>query len=267
MQDQTSPGTGPVDDAAASELPRSLVLSWGLDLGPRRGPKPALSATDIAAAAVRIADADGLGAVSMSRVAAECGVTSMALYRYVDGKDDLVDLMLDQAYGLPKLPPPRRGRWRHNLQTWAMAIRDGLLAHPWVLHVPISEPPLTHNQVCWTEAGLVALAGTALTSQQKLSSMLLVDVYARGQTLLALGITSGGRDGDLDPVEVSRRYGSRLAYLVGRAPEQFPQLRLAIQDGSLGDEDDDFATTEFLFGLRTILDGIEALIQRSTGRP
>ena len=74
----------------SDDLPRVLQLLWGLDAPGRRGPKPALSLHQIGAAAVRIADAEGLGAVSMSRVAGELGYTTMSLYRYVESKDDLL---------------------------------------------------------------------------------------------------------------------------------------------------------------------------------
>src|SRR5207253_2790191 len=78
---------------------KSLELLWGLRSRPTRGPKPALTIEQIVAAAVGIADTEGLVAMSMRRVADELGVGAMTLYRYVPGKAELLDVMLDSVYG------------------------------------------------------------------------------------------------------------------------------------------------------------------------
>lgn len=84
------------------ELPRVLQQLWGIEGRQRPGPKPAFHISDIARAAVKLADAGGLAAVSMSKVAAELGFTTMSLYRYVDAKDDLYVVMLEHAFGTPR---------------------------------------------------------------------------------------------------------------------------------------------------------------------
>src|SRR5215469_11704523 len=80
-------------------LPAGLEAAWGLRGRPHKGPRPGLSLERIVAAAVRVADAEGLAAVSMSRVAAELGAAPMSLYRYVAAKGELLTLMVDAAYG------------------------------------------------------------------------------------------------------------------------------------------------------------------------
>ena len=76
---------------------RSIELLWGIGGRGSRGPKPGMSARQIAAAAVEIADAEGLDAVSMRRVADHLGTGAMSLYRYIPGKAELLDLMVDQV--------------------------------------------------------------------------------------------------------------------------------------------------------------------------
>src|SRR6187549_3710630 len=83
------------------ELPRAVALAWGVAANPQRGPKRELSIERIVEVAVGIADQGGLAAVSMAAIAAELGVTSMALYRYVTSKDDLLVLMQEHGIGLP----------------------------------------------------------------------------------------------------------------------------------------------------------------------
>src|SRR5215472_17170396 len=119
--------------------PASVAAAWGVRGRPHKGPKPGLSLERIVAAAVQVADAEGLAAVSMSRVAAELGAAPMSLYRHVSAKDELLTLMLDAAYGpYPAQPQPEAGPepgWRAGLSKWAWAMRAATQRHPWVLHI------------------------------------------------------------------------------------------------------------------------------------
>ncbi|GAB3844337.1 hypothetical protein GCM10029963_20830 [Micromonospora andamanensis] len=105
-------------DGPDVELPENVALAWGLRDRPSRGPKRSLSLDQVVAAGIQIAQAEGLAAVSMSRVAGELGVATMSLYRYVPTKHDLLDLMVDTAFGPP--PPPRGvdEGWRPALSRW-----------------------------------------------------------------------------------------------------------------------------------------------------
>lgn len=96
-----------------------------------RGPKPAYTRADIAAAAVRIADADGLDAVSMRRVAAELGCGTMSLYNYVPRKEDLHELMVDAVAGEHELWEPT-GDWRADMLRVAHQTRSLMHRHPWL---------------------------------------------------------------------------------------------------------------------------------------
>jgi AcrR family transcriptional regulator len=242
------------------EPPRVLRLLWGHEEPKRRGPKPAMTVHDIGAAAVKIADTDGLAAVSMSRVAGDLGYTTMSLYRYVSSKDDLYIVMLDEAYGAFEVKYPARAGWRRRITLWAEAARDVLLRHPWVLQIPLSEPPLSPHQVGWMEAGLQAFADTGLTHQQKLSSMLLVDVYVRGITGLMSSVITATTDEGLTEAEADQLYAKRLDQLVD--PERYPAVAAALGSGALSDSSDssDPTTDEFAFGLKRVLDGIGALV-------
>ena len=86
---------------AGARVPRAVALAWGIAADPQRGPKRELTIERIVEVAVRLADDGGLSAVSMAAIAGELGVTSMALYRYVTSKDDLLVLMQEEGIGLP----------------------------------------------------------------------------------------------------------------------------------------------------------------------
>lgn len=244
------------------ELPRHLRLLWELP-ETRRGPRPRQTIQGIGAAAVAIADAQGLAAVSMKAVAEALGMTTMSLYRYVDAKEDLFEVMLDQAYGPPAgvqgLEPA--GDWRSRLAGWAHALAGALLAHPWIVEVPMSSPPTTPNVLSWTDLGVAALAGTGLDGQQRLSCLLLVDGFVRQHVRLSLQLglapaplsaprPSGDSGGDL--------YAVRIAQVV--QPERLPHLAAA---SSALEDDGDFYREELEFGLGVLLDGISGLVDRA----
>lgn len=237
----------------AHPLPRHLQLLWGVEPEGRRGPKPSQSIEAIGDAAVALADAGGLDAVSMKTVADSLGMTTMSLYRYVDAKDDLYAVMLDRAYGMPPPGLASRGGWRTRLEGWARAIATGLLTHPWVVTVPLTEPPTTPQVLAWTDRGLLALSPTSLTEQEKLSSLLVVDGFVRQHVnqSLSLGLVGPRTDHDL-----TADWPMAVAGLVTR--DRFPYLVRATP--ALADDEGDFFAEELDFGLRVVLDGIAALV-------
>ncbi|QNE18845.1 TetR/AcrR family transcriptional regulator [Kribbella qitaiheensis] len=239
-------------EQTAAELPRVLQLLWGIEGPARPGPKPTLHISDIGAAAIRIADTAGLGAVSMAKVAAEVGFTTMSLYRYVDSKDELYTVMIDEAFGVPE--PIASDGWRPGITQWATMVRDAIYRHPWILQVPLFEPPLSPKQLQWMEAGLRVFDGTPLKASDRLSSMVLVNIYVRGATQLTADMFVSS---DRTKEENDQLYLRRLLMLA--TPDRLPMIAATMADFS--DEGD-----EFQFGLDAVLDGIQALIDRSAAR-
>src|ERR1035437_8768181 len=118
---------------------------------PHKGPKPALSLPRIVDAAVRVADAEGLDAVPMGRVAAELGAAPMSLYRHVSAKEELLTLMVDAAWGdAPDPLEPGEG-WRAGLSRWAWAMRANTKQHPWAVRIPLNSLPIMPHEVTWFE--------------------------------------------------------------------------------------------------------------------
>src|ERR1700684_165947 len=162
---------------APRPLPPGLDLLWGRRERGKRGPRPGLSADAIVDAAVRVADTEGLDAVSMARVAAELGFTTMSLYRYVASKDELLQLMWNaSALGAEELVIEGDG-WRPRLRTWAIIQRDMLDRHPWVTHMPMAAPPVAPNSLHFVERGLAAMDETGLPDAAKLQVIGLLASY------------------------------------------------------------------------------------------
>lgn len=95
------------------------------------GPAPTRTREEIATAAIALADAEGIAAVTMRRVAAEVGLAAMSLYNYLPRKDDLYDLMLDAAMGELDLDTTPSGDWRADLHAVARQLRRFMHRHPW----------------------------------------------------------------------------------------------------------------------------------------
>jgi AcrR family transcriptional regulator len=244
--------TAPEDDEGP-QLPASIRAVWGLRERTARGPRPALSLERIVAAAVDVAVAEGIEAVSMSRVAKELGSSPMSLYRYVAAKDELLALMVDAALGDTTAPTAAGGGWREGLSRWAWTYHDALRRHPWVLRVPIGGPPVTPNQVRWLEDGLAALGETRLTEPEKLSVVLLVSGFVRNEATLAADIAAAAAQ---TGAEIMPMWGALLLQLTDA--ERFPALH-AVLAARVFDRADP-PEQEFAFGLERILDGVEALI-------
>jgi AcrR family transcriptional regulator len=240
-----------------SGLPSSIELAWGRRDRPTRGPKRGLSLDQIVAAGIKVAHTDGIGALSMGRLATELGLATMSLYRYVSAKDELLTLMVDTALGRPPAANHPEDDWQAGLTRWAVGVRAAYRRHPWALRVPISGPPLGPNNVAWLEAALGALADTPLSEQEKLSTVLLVSGFVRNEATLTADIAAASVG---DPIMPG--YGALLARLIDA--DHFPALHRAIVSGALDDDDD--LDSEFHFGLGRILDGVETLIRRSHPR-
>lgn len=120
-----------------------------------RGPEPSRDRDAIAATAIRIADAEGIAAVSMRRIAAEIGSGTSSLYRYFDRKDDLINLMVDGALRLGDLE--LTGHWRSDLTAVGWATRRTFLAHPWLATALAGRPTLGPNRLAALEVMLRVL--------------------------------------------------------------------------------------------------------------
>jgi AcrR family transcriptional regulator len=238
-------------------LPHVLAVGWGVHAVPARGPRPAMSAAGIVAAAVDLADADGIAAVSMAKVAERLGFTTMSLYRHVSSKEDLLALMFDVAIGDVPARGRRRG-WRHGLTRWANGVFESYRRHPWALDIPITGPPALPNQLAWLDWGLAELETTQLEIGERLSVMLLLSGYVRNVAMLTRDLAAGHQRAGSTPASVQADYEALLGALV-TAP-RFPALHAAVASGLFTDGDPE--DLEFEFGLATILDGVDALIRR-----
>lgn len=251
-------------DEVEEALPRAVALSWGVAERPQRGPKRELSIERIIDTAVSIADHEGLGAVSMSRIATELGFTTMSLYRYVTSKDDVLALMQDAVCDVPIPAEDDRGTdWRSGLRRWSMASIEVIQAHPWFPDIPISGIPLMPNNLAVLDWGLREMRGLPLTDAEKMGTALLLSSYARAAGVVERDVRQS-REKGAQPPQNGEALTAALAELV--TPERFPDLAPLVASGGYADDEDE--QDDFAFGLERILDGIDRYIAaRASGEP
>jgi AcrR family transcriptional regulator len=194
-------------------------------------------------------------AVSMSRLAAQLGFTTMSLYRYVSNKDELLILMLNAAADVE--PPTRRPdeNWRRALERWGRANFEALIGHQWMLEVVTKGAPLTPSQLRWVDRGLDALRDTGLTAADMSAVIRLVTVYVLGEARLQVDLA---RARNAAPNQEAWSPPLRPDFL---PPDEYPALIENIAAGGFGGPDG-YDEADFDFGLARVLDGIEALITR-----
>lgn len=190
----------------------------------------------IVSAAVRLADREGLEAVSIRRLAGELRVRPMSLYTYIASKDDLLSLMRDAVVAEviigEELPPD----WRAALRVIATRSRHVFVSHPWILEISGGRPNLGHNALRHAEQLLAAVSSLRLDPSDAWQVLFIVNDYTLGHAL-------------------------RLAHSPGGVPSGYPSFdpvrfpHLSNAEGGIAAQRD-MATFEK--GLDALLAGIEA---------
>ncbi len=222
--------------------------------GPAAAPREGLTIDRIVATAIEIADAEGLAAVAMGRVAKRIGFTPMALYRHVAGKDELVLRMQDRAIGRPPSDLKLTGDWRADLRRWAWASVAPVRAHPWYVQTLSTFGAVTPSHLAWMELALQALAPTALAEAEKVETIMLINAHVIGDmTFHAIESAT----------EAPGVYGDALGRFLD--PERFPAFVRAAAAGVFTTSSDPAADRDelFSFGLERILDGVETYLRQA----
>ncbi|MGI5169654.1 TetR/AcrR family transcriptional regulator [Spirillospora sp. CA-253888] len=160
---------------------------WGPAPRPRSGRRPAHDRAEIVRAAVEVADAEGLAAVTMRAVAARVGTGTMSLYTYVRDKETLLELMIDGASGEAVPFPAPTGDWRADLRVLARAQRDLMLRHPWLPAALLERRTLGPNTLATLEHALAVLEPTGLEAGACLEAFSLLTGFVSSHVGYELG--------------------------------------------------------------------------------
>nr|WP_202542726.1 TetR/AcrR family transcriptional regulator C-terminal domain-containing protein [Streptomyces sp. SID2563] len=160
---------------------------WREQDRPRRGRKPAFSREAITAAAVAVADAEGIDAVTMRRVAAEVGAGVMSLYSYAPDKETLLDLMIDHVSGELPTDGPLTGDWRADLKTIGRHQRANMLRHPWLPAAVQARRTLGPRTLAFVEHALAALRPIGLDGAARLEIFAQLTSFVAAQVAYEVG--------------------------------------------------------------------------------
>lgn len=245
--------------AADHDPARSLALLWGSHT---RAGRSGLTLAAIIEAGIAIADAEGLDAVSMRRVAERLSVGAMSLYTHVPGKGELTDLMFDavagELYADVDEPSRQPGGWREAVRFIARRNWDLYERHPWLLHLgharPVMGPHVSRNY----EAELRPLDGIGLTDIEMDDTL----------TLVLSHVSSVARTRLLQHSEREQSGQTDLEWWVATAPlletvmsgQHFPVAGRVGQAAGTAHQSVTNPEHALSFGLDRILDGVEVLI-------
>lgn len=193
-----------------------LAPPWEEPARGRRGPKPRHTREQIVRAAIAIADAKGLAALSMESLAQRLRMSTMAAYRHIAGKAELVAIMVDEGLGKP---PHLRGGWRARLTRWARAMEGVMAAHPWSIEATARRRAMGPNELAWLEAGMASLRPTRLSVTDRYDACLAIVsiVRTRVQFMTAGGVSRQAWAKAAERLAAERDY-PELAALLGSPP-------------------------------------------------
>jgi AcrR family transcriptional regulator len=251
----------PSEYSGSGDPRRTIELLWGVRRR-RRGPRPSLSGEQIVAKAIELADRDGLGGLSMRRLADELGITAMSLYGYVPSKAELLDVMADRAYGQITSRGDPTAPWQTRLAALAQQHWALLLSHPWLLHIAASRPLLGPNVTAQYDAELAAVDGLGLTDIDMDLIVSLLDDYVRGAARGAAETADAKARTGMSDQQWWEAYGPLLAEVLD--PARYPTaIRVGAAAGAEYGAAHDPARS-FRFGLQRIIDGIGAYINTAS---
>lgn len=241
--------------SGGGDISRTLALMWEYDdRSGVRGPKPKLSVAAIVEAAVAVADAEGLDALSMRRVAADLGVGTMSLYRYVPGKEELLDLMLESVSQIPD-DATLGDVWRPAMEAMGRGMWRLYTTHRWLPLVDQTRPLLGPNMLRGIEVAVAALGGLGLTAQEQVGIISAVDSFAQ---TAARTTNSAAVAEELTGVSNEEFWKAQEPILIAAMETgRFPNM------AALGEDAFDMSGEAFFeFGLQLLLDGFGVLVER-----
>ncbi|MFB7620412.1 TetR/AcrR family transcriptional regulator C-terminal domain-containing protein [Kitasatospora sp. NPDC056181] len=255
--------------AGQGDAHRSMSLLWGAPDRPRpgrSGPKPGLSVEAIVSAGIAVADAEGMAALSMRAVGERLGRTAMALYTYIPGKGELLDLMHDRV--LAELPTSYDlgAGWRAAATAWAEDAFACYLRHPWVLQISQARPVLGPAELGAMEALLRILTGARLTPRQLRGVVAALWQLVRGMARTAAEARAAAAATGVPDEEWWYARSAQLTELAPDFAERFPLLTSLESGDAAAPEAGDGNGTHleaqtreaFRTGLAVLLDGVEA---------
>ena len=227
-----------------------------------KGGERELGRERIVEAAMRVADHEGLAALSMRRVATELGVATMSLYRHVPGKDELLRLMTDRVFGEQPLAAAPAPDWRTGLEEVSRLQWRIYRSHPWLAStMSFTRPVLAPDAALHTERAISALAGLGLSWEEMAQASVSLAAFTCGLAVHFEREAQAEQDSGMSAEEWMERLDDEDRDRLMSDPERFPMFDAL----NRGPEIDLGLDALFEFGLARMLDGVGVLIAARGG--
>jgi len=214
---------------------------------PRPSPQPRIPLTRdrILRAAIRIADEEGLDALTMRRLGQELDVQAMSLYNHVANKDDLYQGIVDLAMSEIEVPS-RDLDWKTALRQSAISAHQAFVRHPWACNLHMATPSINDERMEWMEGVLRTLREAGFSPNMTHHAYHALDSHITGFTLWLVNMPFDSREELLDMAQefIPRIPADRFPYVIEHANEHL-------------EDPDPNEPSEFEFGLDLILEGLE----------
>lgn len=239
-----------------NSLVRTQELLWNGLPETTKGPRPTLTLDQVVAAGIAIADAEGIEALSMRRLAKELGMGTMSLYRYVPGKPELISLMLDRVLGAPADQFADLGDdWRAVLDRAARDGRRTYLLHRWLLQVNVARSLIGPSSMASIDATLAALRSLPMSDRDKLSVITAIDGFVVGTVRTELLYEKGAEETGVSDEEF---WELQIPYFnAAMETGRYPTMMALDEDAFDGPWEETFE-----LGLSAMLDGLELRVAR-----
>ncbi|MFC4016475.1 TetR/AcrR family transcriptional regulator [Micromonospora sp. GCM10011542] len=237
---------------------RSLALLWRTREPTSRSAGPGLTVDRIVRAAIDVADAEGIDALTMRRVGEALGVGTMSVYTYVSGKAELLDVMIDTLYGEMSRPPDVAGGWRGRLEQIARENLALYRRHPWMLRAETTRPVLGPNLLAKYDYELTAVAGIGLTDVEMDAVLTLLLGHVKSAARAALDVVNLERETGMTDAQWWQLHAPWLEKFMSAG--SFPT---AARVGTAAGQAHGAAygpEHAFEFGLQRVLDGISVVV-------
>jgi AcrR family transcriptional regulator len=215
-----------------------------------------LSREQIVRTAMAILDAEGVSGLSMRKLGTRLAAGATSLYWYVDTKDDLIDLLIDEVWGEIDVPDPDLAGWRNGTMLFAHSLRSAVLRHPWLPEVMYTRPSIGPHAMSLGSRGLVLFGAAGFSDHD-------IDLAMSSVMSYVLGTVSA----EVATREMVRKSGQSEDTWVSEIMQQaeavagdYPEMQKSVRRRTA--KDLDFGLTEnFVFGLDALLDGLEARVK------
>ncbi|HEU4948533.1 MAG TPA: TetR/AcrR family transcriptional regulator C-terminal domain-containing protein [Kribbella sp.] len=216
-----------------------------------------LTREQIVQMAMTTLDTEGLAGLSMRKLAAKLGAGATSLYWHVPTKVDLIDLLIDEVWGEIDVPDPELAGWRNGALLFGHSLRSAVLRHPWLPEVMYTRPSLGPNAMTLGSRGLVLFGAAGFTGLDIDYAMSCVMSYVLGTASAEVAVQGEVRKAG----QTLDEWAAEMVRLAQATVADHPVMQESLRRRA-GHDVSRVHTESFVFGLDTLLDGLEARLKK-----